>query len=146
MSDSQFQSNGRSLFWPYFANRVPNSCHSFFAAFVTSRGSFLLYWLVCSSPSCWVLTLGLNLGHRPVLTKEFLLGSRSTPFGRLPRSFIHEMCRSIGESKWYNQILVQPIPGRECSFRDVFRTDHDLMITRSKIYLGENLTTSQLIK
>jgi hypothetical protein len=40
-----------------------------------------------------------------------------------------------------NQILVQPVPGGECGFRDVFRTDLDLMITRPEIDLGENLST-----
>jgi hypothetical protein len=42
---------------------------------------------------------------------------------------IHEMCRSIGESKRHNQILVQPIPGGESSLRNIFRMDLDLMIT-----------------
>jgi hypothetical protein len=42
---------------------------------------------------------------------------------------VHEMCRSIGESKRHNQILIQPIPGGESSLRDVFRTDLDLMVT-----------------
>jgi hypothetical protein len=55
---------------------------------------------------------------------------------------VHEMCGSISESKRYNQILIQPIPGGECGFRDIFQTDLDLMITRSEFYLGENLLTS----
>jgi hypothetical protein len=42
---------------------------------------------------------------------------------------VHEMCRSIDESKRHNQILLQPIPGREGSFWDVFRTDLDLIVT-----------------
>jgi hypothetical protein len=42
---------------------------------------------------------------------------------------VHEMCRSIGESKRHNQILVQPVPGGEGSLTDIFRTDLDLMIT-----------------
>jgi hypothetical protein len=42
---------------------------------------------------------------------------------------VHEMCRNIGEFKRHNQILVQPVPGRECSLRDIFRMDLDLMIT-----------------
>jgi hypothetical protein len=42
---------------------------------------------------------------------------------------VHEMCRSIGESKLHNQILIQPVPGREGSLRNIFRTDLDLMIT-----------------
>jgi hypothetical protein len=41
---------------------------------------------------------------------------------------VHEICRSIGESKRHNQILIQPIPGRECSLRNFFWTDLDLMI------------------
>jgi hypothetical protein len=42
---------------------------------------------------------------------------------------VHEMRMSISESKQHNQILVQPVPGRECSLRNIFRTDLDLMIT-----------------
>jgi hypothetical protein len=42
---------------------------------------------------------------------------------------VHEMCRSIGESKRYNQILIQSIPGGEGSLRDVFRMNLDLMVT-----------------
>jgi hypothetical protein len=42
---------------------------------------------------------------------------------------VQEMCRSIGESKRHNQILIQSIPGGEGSLRDIFQTDLDLMIT-----------------
>jgi hypothetical protein len=59
---------------------------------------------------------------------------------------VHEMCRSIGESKQHNQILVQPIPGGEGSLRNVFQTDFDLMITRTKIDLGKDFSTSKLIE
>jgi hypothetical protein len=52
------------------------------------------------------------------------------------------MCMSIGESKRHNQVLIQPVPGRECSLRNVFWTDLDLMITRMKI----DLSTGKLIK
>jgi hypothetical protein len=38
---------------------------------------------------------------------------------------VHEMCRSIGESKRHNQILIQPVPGRGGSLRDIFRMDLD---------------------
>jgi hypothetical protein len=55
---------------------------------------------------------------------------------------VHEMCRSIGESKRHDQILIQPVPGGESNFRDVFQADHDLMITRLKVDLGENCSTS----
>jgi dynactin complex subunit len=59
---------------------------------------------------------------------------------------VHQMCRSIGESKRHNQILIQSVPGRECSLRNVFWTDLDLMITRPNVDLGEDLTTGKLIK
>jgi hypothetical protein len=42
---------------------------------------------------------------------------------------VHEMCRSIGESKRHNQIRIQPVPGQEGSPRNIFRVDLDLMIT-----------------
>jgi hypothetical protein len=48
---------------------------------------------------------------------------------------VHEMCRSIGESKRHNQILIQPTPSGESSLRDIFWTDLDLMVTRTKIDL-----------
>jgi hypothetical protein len=41
---------------------------------------------------------------------------------------VHEMCRSIDESKRHNQVLVQPVPGGESSLRGIFWTDLDLMI------------------
>jgi hypothetical protein len=59
---------------------------------------------------------------------------------------VHKMCRSIGESKQHNQILIQPVPGRECSLRNVFWTDLDLLITQTKIDLGEDFSTGKLIK
>jgi hypothetical protein len=59
---------------------------------------------------------------------------------------VHEMCMSIGESKQHNQILIQHIPSGECSLRNVFQMDLDLMITQTKIDLGENFSTSKLIK
>jgi hypothetical protein len=48
---------------------------------------------------------------------------------------VHEICRSIGEYKRYNQILIQPIPGGEGSLRDIFQMDLDLMVTRTEIDL-----------
>jgi hypothetical protein len=59
---------------------------------------------------------------------------------------VYEMCWSIGESKRHNQILVQPIPGREGSLRDIFQTDLDLMITQMEIDLGKDSCTGKLIK
>jgi hypothetical protein len=59
---------------------------------------------------------------------------------------VHEMCRSVDESKRHNQILIQPIPGGEGSPKDVFRTGLDLMITQIKIDLGKDLSIEKLIK
>jgi hypothetical protein len=59
---------------------------------------------------------------------------------------VYEMCRSIGESKRHNQILVQPVPGGEGSLRDIFQTDLDLMITRTEIDLGKDFSTGKLTK
>jgi hypothetical protein len=56
-----FSSNVCLLFWSYLANRVSNLSYSFFAAFITLRGSFICCWLVCSSLSYRVLTLGFVL-------------------------------------------------------------------------------------
>jgi hypothetical protein len=56
------------------------------------------------------------------------------------------MCRSIGESKQHNQILIQLIPGEECSLRNIFWMDLDLVIARMEIVLRENLSTNKLIK
>jgi hypothetical protein len=59
---------------------------------------------------------------------------------------VHEMCRSIGESKRHNKILVQLAPGGEGSLRDIFQTDLDLMITRMEIDHGKDFSTGKLIK
>jgi hypothetical protein len=59
---------------------------------------------------------------------------------------VHKMCRSNGESKRHNQILIQPVPGREGSLRNIFWTDLDLMITRTEIDLGKDSCTDKLIK
>jgi hypothetical protein len=59
---------------------------------------------------------------------------------------VYEMCRSIGESKRHNKILIQPIPGEESGLRNVFRIDLDFMITRMKIDLGKEFCTDKLIE
>jgi hypothetical protein len=59
---------------------------------------------------------------------------------------VYEICRSIGESKQHNQILIQPVPGGEGSLRDVFWADFDLMITQMKIDLGKDFGTGKLIE
>jgi hypothetical protein len=59
---------------------------------------------------------------------------------------VHEMCRGIGESKRHNQILIQLVPGRERSLRNIFWMDLHLMITRTKIDLRKDSYTVKLIK
>jgi hypothetical protein len=59
---------------------------------------------------------------------------------------VHEMCRSIGEPKRHNQILIQPVPGGEGNLRNIFRTDLDLMITRTKIDPRKDFCNSKLIE
>jgi hypothetical protein len=74
-----FSSNVYSLFWSYLANRVSNWSQSFSAVFITLRGSFLYYWLVCSLISCMVLTLGFELGTYASSCIRILIGSHSPP-------------------------------------------------------------------
>jgi hypothetical protein len=45
-----------------------------------------------------------------------------------------------------NQIRIQHIHGGECGLRNVFRMDHDLMITRTEIDLEEDFNIGKLIK
>jgi hypothetical protein len=59
---------------------------------------------------------------------------------------VQEMCRNIGESKWHNQILIQPIPGGEDGLSNIFWADLNLMITRIKINLEKDFCTDKLIK
>jgi hypothetical protein len=85
-----FSSNVCSLFWSYLVNRVFNWSHSFSAAFITLRGSFLCYWLV-SSLYCRVVALGFKLRTYVSSCIRILIGSHSPPSGRLPRSFRKRM-------------------------------------------------------
>jgi hypothetical protein len=59
---------------------------------------------------------------------------------------VHEICRSIGESNRHNQILIQPIPSGEGGLRNVFRVDLNLIITRTKIDIEKDFSTSKLIE
>jgi hypothetical protein len=59
---------------------------------------------------------------------------------------VHEMCRSIGEPKRHNQILIQPVPGGESGLRNVFRADFNLVITQMKIDLGKDFCTGKLVE
>jgi hypothetical protein len=49
-------------------------------------------------------------------------------------------------SKRHNQILIQSIHDEECSLRNVFRMDLDLMIAQTEIDLAEYFSTGKLIK
>jgi hypothetical protein len=59
---------------------------------------------------------------------------------------VYEMCRGVGESERHNQILIQPIPGRECGLMNIFWADLDLMVAQTKIDLGEDLNIGKMIK
>jgi hypothetical protein len=59
---------------------------------------------------------------------------------------VHEMCRSIGEPKRHNLILIQPIPGGESGLRNVFRADLDLVITRTKTDLEKDFSIGKLVE
>jgi hypothetical protein len=72
-----FSSNVCSLFCSYLSNQVSNGSYYFFTSFITLRGSFLCYWLVCSSLSYRVLALGFELGTYASSCIRILIGSHS---------------------------------------------------------------------
>jgi hypothetical protein len=59
---------------------------------------------------------------------------------------VHEVGWGIRETKGHYQELVKTVMSGEGGFRNVTRSNLDLMITRTKVDLGENLGSSQLIK
>jgi hypothetical protein len=59
---------------------------------------------------------------------------------------MHEVSGGIGQPERHDQIFIKAISGRESRLRDIFFTDLDLIITRSKVNLGEHLSTWQLIE
>jgi hypothetical protein len=59
---------------------------------------------------------------------------------------VHEVGRGIRETKGHYQELVKTIMSGESGFRNVPRSNFDLMVTRMKVDLGENSGSSQLIK
>jgi hypothetical protein len=59
---------------------------------------------------------------------------------------VHEIGWGICETKGHHQELVKIITSGESSFRNVTRSNFDLVVTRMKIDLGENFGSSQLIK
>jgi hypothetical protein len=59
---------------------------------------------------------------------------------------VHEVGWGIRETKGHYQELVKTITSGESGFRNVTRSNFDLMVTRTKVNLGENSGSSQLIK
>jgi hypothetical protein len=59
---------------------------------------------------------------------------------------VREVGWGIRETKRHYQELVKTITSGESGFRNVTRSNFDLMITRTKVNLGENFGSSQLIK
>jgi hypothetical protein len=59
---------------------------------------------------------------------------------------IHEVGWGICETKRHYQKLVKTVTSGESGFRNVTRSNLDLMVTRTKVDLGENFGSTQLIK
>jgi signal recognition particle receptor subunit beta len=59
---------------------------------------------------------------------------------------VHEVGRSISESEGHNQELIKTITSGKCGFRNVARSNLDLVVARTKVDLREDFGTSQLIK
>src|SRR5204862_4328509 len=50
---------------------------------------------------------------------------------------VHENCRCICKSKWHHGELVMSTVRHECSLRDIFLADSQLVITRPEVDLRE---------
>jgi hypothetical protein len=59
---------------------------------------------------------------------------------------VHEVGWGICETKGHHQELVKTVTSEESSFRNVTWSNFDLVVTRTKINLGENFGSNQLIK
>jgi hypothetical protein len=59
---------------------------------------------------------------------------------------VHEVSWGIRETKRHYQELVKTITSGESGFRNVTKSNFDLMITRTKVNLRENSGSSQLIE
>jgi hypothetical protein len=59
---------------------------------------------------------------------------------------IHEVVWGICETKRHHQELIETIMSGESGFRNVTRSNFDLVVTRMKINLGENFCPRQLVK
>ena len=66
-----------------------------------------------------------------------------------PTYFIHqylECGRNICEAKWHDQKFIVAIMCAESCFRDIILMNSNLVIPRTKIQLGEKMSTMKLIK
>jgi hypothetical protein len=59
---------------------------------------------------------------------------------------VHEVGRCIGETKRHHQKFIKTVSGGESCLWNVTRSNLNLMVARSKIDLGKDFGTSQLIK
>jgi hypothetical protein len=59
---------------------------------------------------------------------------------------VHEVGWGIRETKRHYQELVKTVTSGESGFMNVTRSNFDLVVTRTKVDLGENFGSSQLIK
>jgi hypothetical protein len=59
---------------------------------------------------------------------------------------VHEVSGGVGQTKRFHQIFINTISSGESSLRDIFFTDLDLMIARTKVNLREDLCSNQLIE
>jgi hypothetical protein len=59
---------------------------------------------------------------------------------------VHEVSGGVGQTKRHHQILVRTVSGGESSLWDIFFTDLDLMIARTKVNLQKNVCSNQLIE
>ena len=65
-----------------------------------------------------------------------------------PKYFIHQFLehgRGICEAKWHDQKFRMAIMCTESCFRDIIHMDSNLVIPRTKIQLGEKMSTMELI-
>ena len=66
-----------------------------------------------------------------------------------PKYFIHQFLehgRGICEAKWHAKKFIMAIMCAESCFRDIIRMDPNLVIPRTKIQLGEKMSTMELIQ
>jgi hypothetical protein len=59
---------------------------------------------------------------------------------------LHEVSGGVGQTKRHHQILIKTVSGGESSLWDIFFTDLDLMIARTKVNLQKDLRSNPLIE